>query len=160
MTTDKKTTRLQQNTLTSENEKLISVMLTNYATKLVDLSNLSEDDREKKEFDLGQAVKKLSNSLGAQGLLQNMLAVQMLGVHELQQKLMLYANKSLHDPQYGQYYLNAITKLSNVFIQQVNTLQKLQSGCQQKVVVEHLHINEGGQAIVGQVNTRSPKQRE
>ncbi len=152
MTIDNKTTELQQNDPNSKNEKLISVMLANYATKWVDLSNLSKEEKAKKERDLEQVVKKLTHALGAQDLLQNMLAVQMLGVHELQQTLMLYANKSLHDPQYGQYYLNAITKLSNVFIQQANTLQKLQSGCQQKVVVEHLHINEGGQAIVGQVH--------
>jgi putative DNA primase/helicase len=46
----------------------------------------------------------------------------------------------------------AITKLSNTFIQQLTLLQKLQGQSQQKVVVEHLHINKGAQAIVGQVN--------
>ncbi|MDP1615168.1 MAG: hypothetical protein Q8L68_05165, partial [Methylococcales bacterium] len=78
---------------------------------------------------------------------------QLLGIHELQQKLLGYASRSINYPEHGQYYMNALTKLSNVFMQQVNTLHKLQGNPQQKVVVEHLQINEGGQAIVGHVHS-------
>lgn len=59
----------------------------------------------------------------------------------------------MHSSEHGQYYINALTKLSNVFIQQINALQKLQGYSQQKVVVEHLYVNAGVKAIVGQVNT-------
>lgn len=136
-------------------EKLIAVMLTNYGTKWISASNLSDEEKKQKEHDIQQAAKMLADSLGAKGLLQNILVTELLGVHELQQKLLSYANKSMNHPEQGQYYINAITKLSNVFIQQASLLHKLQGNNQQKVVVEHLHINEGGQAIVGQVNTHS-----
>ena len=133
-------------------DKSISVMLANYASTQINLIGLSDEDKKQKLVAAEEAVNMLADSLGPKGLLQNMLVVELLGVHELQQKLLLYANKSIHTPEHGQYYMNAVTKLSNVFIQQASLLHKLQGNSQQKVVVEHLHINEGGQAIVGHVN--------
>ena len=45
------------------------------------------------------------------------------------------------------------TRLMRLFLEQVEALQKLQGKTgQQKVVVEHVHVNEGGQAIVGAVS--------
>lgn len=134
-------------------EKIISTLHLNYAESLLDLTNLNEEEKNLKLHNAQQVVEKFADCLGAEGLLQNMLATQLLGIHDLQQKLLSYAYKYMHDPKYGQYYLNAAAKLSNVFIQLVNSLQKLQGNCQQKVVVEHLHINEGGRAIIGQVNS-------
>ena len=90
--------------------------------------------------------------------MQNMLVTQLLGVHELQQRLLLYATRSMHDPERGQYYFNAISKLSNLFIQQVSLLHKLQGNSQQKVTVEHLHVSDGGSAIIGQVNAHSTRE--
>ena len=46
------------------------------------------------------------------------------------------------------------TRLMRVFREQLEAMQKLKgkSG-QQKVTVEHVHVHEGGQAIVGAVST-------
>ena len=38
------------------------------------------------------------------------------------------------------------------FIAQMDALKKYRTGGQQKMIVEHVHVNEGGQAFVGQVN--------
>lgn len=134
-------------------KKAISAVQLHYAEVLLEQKDLNAADREKKLTQAHEAVEILANSLGAKGLLQNMLVAQLFGVHELQQKLLSYASRAMNHPERGQYYINALTKLSNVFIQQINTLQKLQGNSQQKVVVEHLHVNAGGKAIVGQVNT-------
>lgn len=133
-------------------EKIISTIQLNYAETVLDLTNLSEEEKKLKLDSAQQVVEKFADCLGVEGLLQNMLATQLLGIHELQQKLLSYAYKYMHDPKYGQYYLNSAAKLSNVFISLANSLQKSQGNCQQKVVVEHLHINQGGRAIIGQVN--------
>lgn len=138
-------------------KKTISAVHLHYAEILVEQKDLNVEDQEKKLIQAHKAVEKLADSLGAKGLLQNMLVTQLLGIHELQQKLLGYASRSINYPEHGQYYMNALTKLSNVFIQQVNTLQKLQGNSQQKVVVEHLHINDGGQAIVGHVHSNKKK---
>lgn len=140
-----------------EEKKAISAIHRHYAEVLVGQTELNAQEKEEKLPKAQKAVEVLANSLGAKGMLQNMLITQLLGVHELQQKLLIYADCAVNYPEQGQYYMNALTKLSNVFIQQVNTLQKLQGNSQQKMVVEHLHINDGGQAIVGHVYSNNKK---
>lgn len=137
---------------------IIDAMQSDYAETQVNLTNLTDEEKQLKLNKAQRVIEKMADSLGAQGLLQNMLVTQLLATHDLQQRLLPYVTGSMHDPEHGQYYINAITKLSNVFIQQVNTLHKLQGNSQQKVTVEHLHINDGGNAIIGQVNARSMRE--
>jgi hypothetical protein len=91
-------------------------------------------------------------SLEANDTLKAMLATQMAAIHDLQQKEFLFASKILM-PNKKQYHMNAVVKLSNVFIQQAALMQKLQGKGQQKVIVEHVHVHNGGQAIVGNLET-------
>lgn len=96
----------------------------------------------------------LLKSLEADDALKAMLATQMAVIHELQQKEFLFASQNI-PVERKQYHINAITKLSNVFIQQATLMQKLQGKGQQKVTVEHVHVHNGGQAIVGNVKTNA-----
>ena len=47
--------------------------------------------------------------------------------------------------------LKHAARLSQLFADLLGTMQKLRGKGQQKVTVEHVHVNEGGQAIVGTV---------
>ena len=46
----------------------------------------------------------------------------------------------------------ALNKLARTFAAQVEALKRYRTGGEQKVTVEHVTINEGGQAIVGNVS--------
>jgi hypothetical protein len=46
---------------------------------------------------------------------------------------------------------NALARLLKAYAMQVETLRRLRNGGSQLVRVEHVHVNEGGQAIVGPV---------
>src|SRR4029079_13027160 len=48
---------------------------------------------------------------------------------------------------------NALNKLMRTFTNQMETLKRYRSGAQQTMKVEHVHVHEGGQAIVGNVET-------
>lgn len=48
----------------------------------------------------------------------------------------------------------ALNKLTRTFATQLEGLERYRTGGQQKVVVENVTVNEGGQAIVGAVATR------
>jgi uncharacterized protein YjgD (DUF1641 family) len=48
--------------------------------------------------------------------------------------------------------IRGFTKLTRCFTTQVEALKKYRSNGQQKVIVEHVTVNEGGQAIVGNVD--------
>jgi hypothetical protein len=48
---------------------------------------------------------------------------------------------------------NAFNKLARTFAAQVETLKDYRSKGEQKMTVQHVHVAEGGQAIVGNVNS-------
>jgi hypothetical protein len=47
----------------------------------------------------------------------------------------------------------AFNKLARTFAAQVEALKRYRSGGEQKMTVQHVHVAEGGQAIVGNVST-------
>ena len=50
-----------------------------------------------------------------------------------------------------EYNINRSTKLMRTFTAQMETLKRLRMGGKQTIQVQHVHVNEGGQAIVGDV---------
>ena len=99
---------------------------------------------------LNKAVAALAG-IGPRDELEGMLAVQMIAVHHLAMECMKRARRS--QPIEGMnYHINCATKLQRTFVAQVEALNRYRGKGQQKVTVEHVHINKGGQAIVGAVN--------
>lgn len=90
--------------------------------------------------------------------LEGMLGVQIFGLHVLAMEMMRRA--LLANNVYGQEIsklvdanINRADKLLRALRETLNALQKYRGkGVQQKVVVEHVHVGEGGQAIVGAVS--------
>jgi len=83
--------------------------------------------------------------------LEGLLASQMVACHNQSMTLLQKALISKYVSQ-TETYLGLANKLMRTFAAQMETLKKYRSGGQQKVIVEHVHVNKGGQAIVGAVN--------
>ena len=79
-----------------------------------------------------------------------MLAVQMGAVH---QATMMMARRLNHVETIPQQDAaeRALNKLARTYATQMEALKRYRTGGQQKVTVEHVTVNEGGQAIVGAV---------
>jgi hypothetical protein len=82
--------------------------------------------------------------------LEGLLASQMASCHNLSLNLMKRAAMA-QNMEYLSTCLNQANKLMRTFTAQVEALKKYRSKGEQKVVVEHVHVNAGGQAIVGAV---------
>jgi hypothetical protein len=83
--------------------------------------------------------------------IEAMLAGQMAAVHMAS---MMFARRlALVDniPQQDSAS-NAFNKLCRTFASQVEALKRYRSGGEQKITVQHVHVADGGQAIVGNVN--------
>jgi hypothetical protein len=80
-----------------------------------------------------------------------MLAAQMAAVHMAS---MTFARRLAHVETIPQQdsASNAFNKLARTFTAQVEALKRYRSGGEQKMTVQHVHVAEGGQAIVGNVN--------
>lgn len=82
--------------------------------------------------------------------IQAAMAVQMATAHYLAMDTAGLASKS-QDPDISNSRLNMTAKLMTAFGKQVEALKRHRGRTEQRVVVEHVHVHEGGQAIVGAV---------
>jgi hypothetical protein len=99
-----------------------------------------------------KSTRAAVHSLGARDGLEALLAVQMVGVHNLAMKFL--ANAALEDQtDYGrEVSVNRANRLLRTFTVQVEALKKHRSKGEQHFTVEHVHVHSGGQAVVGAVN--------
>jgi len=99
--------------------------------------------------------------IGPRDGLEAMLAVQMVSV---QMASMAFLRKMNHTETIPQLDIQerTVNKLMRTFTSQMEALRKHRNGGNQKVVVEHVHVHEGGQAIVGNVTHggRASKQKD
>ncbi len=84
--------------------------------------------------------------------LEGLLAVQMVGVHNLAMDFMRRAIAKDQTTEGTNINVSRATKLLRTFVAQVEALNNYRGKGQQKVVVEHVHVYKGGQAVVGAVN--------
>ncbi len=84
--------------------------------------------------------------------LEGLLAVQMIGVHNLAMDFMRRAIAKDQTTEGTNLNVSRATKLLRTFVAQVEALNSYRGKGQQKVVVEHVHVYPGGQAVVGAVN--------
>lgn len=95
------------------------------------------------------AMKELNPQNGFEGMLIN----QMVIVYKQAMDCFHLANdennkKSMH---IHEKFLNQGTKLMRLYYQQLEALDKHRRKGNQKMIVEHVHVHKGGQAIVGSV---------
>ena len=81
-----------------------------------------------------------------------MLAAQMTATHVMMTGL---ANKVMDapNPSLREAYERSVTRLSRTYLAQMEALKKYRAKAQQVVRVERVTVNEGGQAIVGTVQS-------
>lgn len=111
-----------------------------------------------------------AESIGADNSLEKMLAHQMAVAHEASLRLMNRALEYVgheanqrpmrgNDPVEACRLTNASARLMSVFQDGMLTLQKLRTGGNQTVTVQHVNVASGGQAVVGNVQTGGAKRR-
>jgi hypothetical protein len=83
--------------------------------------------------------------------IETMLAAQMAAVHNA---TMTFARRLAHVETVPQQdsASRALNQLARTFTAQVEALKRYRTGGQQHVTVKHVTVNEGGQAIVGNVS--------
>lgn len=105
----------------------------------------------KVDSDNSNFVLSVVRSIEPRDELEALLASQMGAVHAA---TMMMARKLNHVNTIAQQNSaeRALNKLARTFTAQMDALKRYRTGGQQKVTVEHVTVNEGGQAIVGAVD--------
>ena len=118
---------------------------------------LSKDQK----MDRWKAAVAMLEGIKPQGEIEGLLAVQMVATHSAAMDCL---RRAMFD---GQSFagrdlnLKHAAKFLSIYTRQVEVLDKHRGKGQQKVTVEYVHVEAGGQAIVGYVETgRGPKRRK
>jgi len=93
----------------------------------------------------------LVKSIEPKDQVEAMLAAQMAVIHN---EFMTCARRLARAETIEEYnlYERSFNKLARTFATQLEALKRYRTGGQQKVTVEHVHVHQGGQAIVGNVS--------
>lgn len=91
------------------------------------------------------------DGIDPQDPLEAMLATQMASVHIA---AMRHSSRLASSETFGSLEMNEriLNKLNRTFVAQMEALRKHRHGGKQSVVVKHVTVNDGGQAIMGAVN--------
>ena len=99
-----------------------------------------------------QTALHMLEQIKPEGVLQSMLAAQMIGVHNSALKFLRRASDEGQTFEGADANVLRATRLMRLFKEQLETLASLRGKTsEQKVTVEHVHVYQGGQAIVGNV---------
>lgn len=91
------------------------------------------------------------HAMDAKDIIEGALATQMAATHYFALRCLATAGRS-ENPDLIEMKINQANKLMRTFAVQMEALNRNRGKGQQKVTVEHVTINSGGQAIVGHVS--------
>ena len=118
---------------------------------LHDVVNLTPKDGKADAHTMNEMMAQIAG-IEPRDSIEAMLATQMVAVH----RATIIAARQLRGSQtisQQDSNSNMLNKLTRTFAAQVETLKRHRSRGDQKVIVEHVTVNDGGQAIVGQVSS-------
>lgn len=111
------------------------------------------DDNTEKHDSLNIVIGLLEN-IAPQDALEGMLAAQMVSAHNLASLMIKIATAPNQPLELAAQCMDRAAKLMNTYTNQLSALQKYRNNGKQTIQVQHVNIEAGGQAIVGNVNGR------
>ena len=113
------------------------------------MANVIVDNGTLQESSINAALAAMF-AIAPKDEIESMLATQMVAVHVSTMNAAGLLNRAETINQKNSA-ANTLTKLSRTFTAQLEALNRYRGKGQQKMTVEHVHVHEGGQAIVGNV---------
>jgi hypothetical protein len=110
-------------------------------------TNLGEEEKTRR---VGSALSLLKQ-IEPQNELEGLLASQMIGVHETVMECLQQSRLPAQTPAGRDMNLKHAVKFMGLFTKQLEALERMRGKGQQKMTVERVNVESGGQAIVGNV---------
>jgi len=114
------------------------------------LINSNRDGQEANKVVINGTIA-MYRGIEPQDSVECMLASQMVATHNMAMECSGRAMLSEQTVEGVDSNVNRATKLMRTFTTQMEALKRLRMGGKQTIQVQHVHVNEGGQAIVGDV---------
>ena len=110
------------------------------------------------EFDENECVKATNNALSVfhelkpKDPVEAMLLCQLIGVYNTSMDLLQKSQSAYLNFEQRVQAGNLAVKMTRTYALQMEALKKYRTGGQQTMKVEHVHVNQGGQAVIGNLN--------
>ena len=127
-----------------------NLLLANQATQALWLSNSDPETCDRHR----SATLAALIGIDPKDELEGMIAAQLIAVHNAAMECYRRAMIGEQSFEGRRENLNQANKLSRTFATLLEALNRHRGKGHQKVTVEHVHVHEGGQAIVGNVKTK------
>ena len=101
--------------------------------------------------DIAAMALDAADTIGAGNSLEKMLAHQMAALHEASLQMFRRANL-MEDHAVATKCMGAAIKACTAYQNALMTLERVRSDKRQHIVVQHVQVNAGGQAVVGSVS--------
>ena len=128
------------------------------ASQAASALNLAHADKKTQDV-LVQSAMTALQGIAPRDEMEGMLAAQMVACHHAAMECYRRAMLENQTFEGRQMALNLAGKLSRTYTNMLEALNRKRGKRQQKVTVRHVHVNEGGQAIVGNVSAGDGKER-
>ena len=128
------------------------------AHQVLDATKIDTSTAEEAETRYNATMAALQE-IAPVGAIEGMLAAQLVATHMATMDCYKHLNRT-NDRNTHAYHLNQVNKLSRTYVALVEALNRHRGKGQQKVTVEHVHVHQGGQAIVGHVEHKREGARE
>jgi hypothetical protein len=125
-------------------------------TQLVDTLWMPPDLPDAERTSKAQAAIAALRGIAPRDELEGLLATQMLSTHAAVMECMRRSMIPDISPQERDSSLRHAAKLFTIFMKQLETLNRNRGKCQPKVTVEHVQVQSGGRAVVGNIENQSP----
>lgn len=102
--------------------------------------------------DIAAMALDAADTINAGNSLEKMLAHQMAGLHQASMKMLHRANL-MQDTDHSVKYVNAAIKASSAYQGAMAVLHRVRDEKRQHILVQHVNVGAGGQAVVGTVNS-------
>lgn len=119
----------------------------------IDASNHRTDLVTSLGNDIAAMALDAADSISARNSLEKMLAHQMAALHQAGMQMFGRANL-MEDHAVAAKCLGAAVKACTAYQGAMTTLEKIRGDKRQHIVVKHVNVNAGGQAVVGTVSAR------
>ena len=123
-----------------ENDAMLDLMLTQIITS-------STQNNEA----IGHGAIAMYQAINPQDDMERLLVSQIVAVHNMAMEMSARTMRPDQTVEGVDTGVNRVNKLMRTFAIQMETLKKYRTGGKQTIQVQHVYVNEGGQAVVGNI---------
>lgn len=119
-------------------------------TQLI-MANQSQTDNLSRFTATANAYKEALLEMKPKDIIEGQLITKMLVQHDIAMKYMSILTNTETTPKLHEMTINRLAKITRLYNESLDTLNKYRRKGEQRVVVQHVNVENGGQAIVGNV---------